>query len=290
MNTFQCIDFDSEFARYLQAWYQKNFGRFRTYDDMEDCVPDVYEAFLDAPAKFLNGQKPGAYFAQYDDPTYLVRWLAAYIQEEVCVPDMLLNRIAELGGAAAPALYEALMDETAPAELRMHLVSLLREIESTLPFPDYVQWTARWDGHDELTENAIEALESDGDSDPRLPDLIRAAYGSATPAGQAALLSVFSRLSADHDMLENALSLFRREPSLRMELAAILARFGSEEALPVLKKAAQSHETGYLLYIELRSAIEALGGTAPRRTFADSDPEYESMRHLEDRLTSQQDS
>ena len=289
MNTFDCIDFDNEFAHYLQAWYQKNFGRFRTYDDMEDSVPDAYQAFLDAPAKFLNGQKPGEYFARYDDPAYLVQWLAAYIREDVCVPDMLLNRISELGSAAAPALYEALMDESAPAELRMHLISLLREIESTLPFPDYVEWATRWDGHDELTENAIEALESDGASDERLPDLIRAAYDRATPAGQAALLSVYSRIGRDGDMLEKALSLFRREPALRMELAAILARFGSEAALPVLKKAALSHETGYLLYIELRSAIEALGGVAPRRTFADTDPEYESMRHLEDRLIGQAD-
>ena len=61
------------------------------------------------------------------------------------------------------------------------------------------------------------------------------------------------------------------------------AHRGRSAALPALKQAALSQETGYLLYIELRSAIEALGGTAPKRKFTEGDPEYDSLRLLQDK-------
>ena len=284
MKNYECIDFDNAFSHFLQKWYEKHFGQFRTYDEMEEHVPDAYQEYLETPADFLNGQKPGLYFEQFSDPDALVEWLTEYIRQDVCVPDMLLNRIADLGEQAAPALYRTLQQNGQPDELRMHLVSLLRETASSLPWPLYVQWIAQWDGHNELTENAVESLESDDSDDDRLPELIREAYGKATPHGKAAFLSIYSRHRRDSGMLHEAMALFRDYPDLRPELASVLVRFDSEEALPLLKKAAQSQETDYLTYIELRNAIEALGGDAPRRTFADRDPEYDAMRAREEQM------
>jgi hypothetical protein len=83
-------------------------------------------------------------------------------------------------------------------------------------------------------------------------------------------------------MAEAGIRLFEENADLRIHLAPILARFGKASALPALKKAALSKETGYLLYIELRSAIEALGGDAPKRKFTEGDPEYDSLRLLQD--------
>ena len=282
MSEFTLYDFDTEFSQYLQQWYEKNFGRFRTYDEMEDYVPEVYQTFLDTPAAFLDGEKPGTFFDKFDDPVLLTDWLAEYVHQDVNVPDMLLNRIAELGETAAPALVEMLQDASQPAELRMHLISLLREIESALPYPLFIRWITVWDGEDELTENAIDTLESADSLPPDILQRIRDAYASATPTGKTAFLSILSRLKGQSDIAEQAIRLFEQNPELRIHLAPILARFGKAAALPALKKAALSKETGYLLYIELRSAIEALGGDAPKRKFSEGDPEYDSMRLLQD--------
>ena len=284
MSEFILYDFDTEFSQYLQQWYEKNFGRFRTYDEMEDYVPEVYQTFLDTPAAFLNGQKPGAFFDGYDDPVLLTDWLAEYVHQDVNVPDMLLNRISELGESAAPSLVEMLQDETQPAELRMHLISLLREIDSALPYPLFIRWITAWDGQEELTENAVETLESIETPSPDTIRRIREAYTSATPSGKTAFLSILSRWKGQSDMADQAIRLFEQYPDLRIHLAPIMARFGKASALPALKKAALSKETGYLLYIELRSAIEALGGDAPKRKFSEGDPEYDSMRLLQDDL------
>ena len=283
MADFKLYDFDTEFSQYLQQWYEKNFGRFRTYDDMEDCVPDVYQEFLDMPAAFLDGEKPGLFFERYDDPALLTDWLAEYVRQDVNVPDMLLNRISDLGECAAAPLMALLKDDQQPAELRMHAISLLREIGTSAPYGMYVQWISAWDGQEELTENAIETLEGEEQISADIGKSIREAYDSATPAGKTAFLSILSHSKGYRAMAAKAIRLFEQAPELRIHLASILARFGRSAALPALKQAALSQETGYLLYIELRSAIEALGGTAPKRKFTEGDPEYDSLRLLQDK-------
>ncbi len=280
--SFSLPDFDSEFSKYLQRWYEKNFGRFRTYDEMEAYAPEVYQTFLDSPQPFLGGQKPGEFFDRYSDPAELVQWLAAYVDADVSVPDMLLNRIAELGEPAAEPIAAMLRDPGRSNELRMHLISLLREIDSPVAYPLFAQWIVHWDGQDELTENAVETLESASPLPPDIAQALESGYDAATPQGKMAILSILSRAPVSAGIARSAIRLFEEQAPLRIYLASVLARIGDPAALPALKRAALSRDTGYLLYIELRSAIEALGGDAPKRKFLEGDPEYDSMRHLDD--------
>ena len=275
------IDFDGRFDACLQQWYQDNFGKYRTYDEMEEQAPEVYQRFLDTPADWLDGAKPGEYFERFDDPRMLVDWLRAYEESDVPTPDMLLNRISELGETATEPLMALLRDEQAPQAARMAAMTLLGEIGSAAPAALYADWLARWDGKDELGESALEGLEGLGEE--AAGEMLRV-LPDATDEGRYGLLSVLSNLRFDRALVENAVELFERRPDLRVQLAAVLGRFGDDFALSALKKAAASEETGYLTFIELRSAIEALGGEAPRRRFSDDDPEYEAMRALEARM------
>ena len=77
-------------------------------------------------------------------------------------------------------------------------------------------------------------------------------------------------------MLDGLLELLEDQPHRRAVLAAYLGRLGDPRALPALNREALREDLRYLDYIELRSAIEALGGEAPERTFYD-DPEYEAL-------------
>ena len=89
-------------------------------------------------------------------------------------------------------------------------------------------------------------------------------------------------------VLAHALAMSRREvygepaePDRAAVLADCLGRLGDERALPVLMGLAASEETPYLDYIELRNAIERLGGEAPERNFDAEDPAYEAMRNMQ---------
>ena len=73
-----------------------------------------------------------------------------------------------------------------------------------------------------------------------------------------------------------ALRLFRENPKRRALFASYLAKLGDARALPELLRAADDPATGYIDFIELRSAIEQLGGEAPERDF-DDDPDYQAL-------------
>ena len=65
-----------------------------------------------------------------------------------------------------------------------------------------------------------------------------------------------------------------------MVLAGYLAKLGDNRALPELLQAAKDPNLPYLTFIEIRNAIEELGGTCPEREYTD-DPEYEALRDLD---------
>lgn len=268
----QLIDFDSRFRDYLRLWVDAHEDEYEDPDDMELAVPEVYEQFLDSPADWLQGQKPGSYFDQWTDPRLLIRWMGEYLQAGVSMPDMLLNRIAGLQEASEAPLYELLLNECS-AEEKMLAVTLLREIGSQRPLQLYVDWQCDRAQDDELCDNALDSLEQMGEA--ARAALLEALEGAST-AGREALLSLLSRLQPDDRVLEGLLLLLKEQPRRRAVIAAYLGRLGDERALPALMEEALLEDLPYLDYIELRSAIEALGGEAPERSFYD-DPEYEAL-------------
>ena len=275
----KCIDFDKEFQRYLTVWMKEHSKDYKNVEAMENAMPEVYGTFLDTPAAFLAGQKPGEYFESYGDARQLVNWMEDYYKQRVPVPDMLLNRISELGGAAEGPLMNLLTKERTPREARMCAVTLLREIESEAPLDMYVDWQcARTDGDDEMADNALESLASLQDA---AREKMRAAISRATPAGQEALLSLLCHFESDETLFEVAMGLLRDRPERAAVLADYISCLGDERALPELKRLAASEETAYLDYIELRSAIEKLGGEAPERQFDAPDPAYEALRGMQ---------
>ena len=275
----RCINFDREFERYIAAWMKEHAKEYRTYDDMEAAMPDVYAQFLDTPVNWLQGMKPGEYFGQFDNARQLVNWMEDYFKQRIPVPDMLLNRISELGLAAEEPLLRLLDKESATQEIRMAAVTLLREIGSAAPAERDVAWqAARQEGEDELADNALDSLDSMGEA---AVEAMRKALPSATPDGQEALLTLLCNYPGDEQVFETALELLKKRRDRAAVMADCLGKLGDERALPALKALAASEETPYLDYIELRNAIEALGGDAPEREFDAEDPAYEAMRSMQ---------
>lgn len=267
------IDFDERFAAYLRDWMSSHEEEYEDPDDMEDEVPEVYQQFLDTPADWLQGQKPGEYFEGFDSADELIRLMCAYVDQKVSVPDMLLNRIAMLGEEAAEILVRVLDDESAGNEKKMLAVTLLRELDSSLPMERYIAWQYERADEDELCDNAMESLESMGE---KACGAMLEALEGASPAGKEALLTALSRYPGDERILQGLLDLLETRTERMAVLAACLGRLGDARALPALKRLAQEEKLRYLDYIELRSAIEELGGDAPEREFFD-DPEYEAL-------------
>lgn len=276
-----CIDFDRQFQRYAAEWVKRNGGKYKNnMDVIEDMMPDVYQQFLEKPAAWLDGAAPGTYFEQFDDADELVAWLCAYMEKGVPVPDVLLERITELGGAAEDALLALLERDAATDEMRMTAVSLLGEMESVKPMRLYIGWIAALkpdDARADLCDLCAEMLTSMGEA---VVEPILGALPDATQTARDVFADILSNYPGDERIYELLMERFAHEQERRALFASYLAKLGDPRALPALIEAAAAQDINYLDFVEISSAIDALGGERPaEREFA-GDPYYESLKRV----------
>lgn len=275
----KCINFDEHFADFTSRWMQEHAKEYRNYDAMEADLPRVYMMFLNTPAKWLDGVTPGAYFSQFEDAKDLVDWLVEYTRQEIPVPELLLEQIQAVGKPCEKRLLALLKDERTDIndEARMTAIGLMRDMESTLPKMLYISWQLDRDEVDEMADNALDSLREMGKSvvQPILQELPH-----ANRAGQEAFLDVLVNYPGNEQVFDLAIRLFRENPSRRALFASYLAKLGDDRALPVLMEAALDDKCRYMDFIELRNAIEMLGGEAPKKEFAE-DEEYDALRAME---------
>lgn len=275
----KCINFDDRFADFASQWMKDHGKEYRNYDAMEADMPRVYMMFLNTPAAWLDGVTPGAYFTQFEDAKDLVDWLVAYTSQEIPVPDLLLEQIQAVGKPCEKRLLALLKDES-PAineEARMTAIGLLRDMESTLPKMLYISWQLNRQEADDLADNALDSLREMGSAvvQPILQELPH-----ANAAGQEAFLDVLVNYPGNGQVFDLAVRLFKENPTRRALFASYLAKLGDDRALPVLMEAALDEKCRYLDFIELRNAIEMLGGEAPKKEFYEDD-EYAALRAME---------
>ena len=275
----KCINFDDKFADFTSQWMKDHAREYRNYDAMEADMPRVYMMFLNTPAKWLDGVTPGAYFTQFEDAKDLVDWMVEYTAREIPVPDLLLEQTQAVGKPCEKRLLALLKDDS-PAiseEARMTAIGLLRDMESTLPKMLYISWQLNRQDVDDLADNALDSLRDMGKAvvQPILQELPH-----ANRAGQEAFLDVLVNYPGNEQVFQLAVRLFKENPSRRALFASYLGKLGDDRALPVLMEAAMDDKCRYMDFIELRNAIEMLGGDAPKREI-DEDEEYDALRAME---------
>lgn len=268
----QLIDFDAHFQDALNEWIRHNKGKHRHADELEAAAMQYYSTWLETPAPWLDGVAPGQYFAAQSDAYALVALLRRYVEEGVPVPDLLADRIAELPSEAP--LLTLVRDEAAPCEARMYAVDLLRQLESAAPMVDYLRWQVERTQDDDMRDNALDSLRCMGEAVRRPAKL---AFQAAGDEGKEALLDVLADFPGDEDVVAFAIRRFKALPERRALYAGYLGKLGDERALEPLLNVAEGEKIGYVDFIEIRNAIERLGGEAPERDFS-ADPEYRAIK------------
>ena len=273
-----CINFDQKFEQYMGVWMKNNAAKYKNnMDIIEGMMPDVYMEFLAKPATWLGGKAPQDYFGQYDDAAQLVDWLCEYERTGVPVPDLLLDRIGELGDAAEAPLLALLDNDATPDAAVMTAISLLREIESTAPMQRYIERIAALESPDERADMYAESLQSMGEA---VVAPILAALPAAGETGRDIFADILSNFPGEEESFRLLMECFERCDDRRALFASYLAKYGDDRALPALRRAAEDPQVNYLDFVEISSAIEALGGERPaEREFA-GDPYYESLKHV----------
>lgn len=271
----ELLDFDKRFSAYTEEWVRQSAGKYASLAQMEEQMPELYIKWLNLPAKWLNGRTPGNYFTQWTDPSELITMLLEYIKQRVSLPDPLLEAISALGEPSASALI-ALLESNAPAEAQMLAVSLLAEIDGPQPIELYIK-AILGDGRPvEVRERMAEAL---GNMGPVVLKPCLNALSTASDEAAEFFLSVLSDYPGYDEVIYKLIELFEKRPERQALFASYLAKCGDARALPSLEKAA-AETRSYVAYLEIRNAVEALGGEdVPEREFA-GDPDYQAVYRL----------
>lgn len=273
-----CINFDQKFEQYMAVWTKNNSETYKdNMDVIEGMMPEIYMEFLAKPATWLGGKAPMSYFEQYDDAQMLVDWMCEYEKKGVPMPDLLLDRITELGKAAEEPLMALFTKKKVPESAVLTAVSLLREIESVKPMQMYIDAIAALEDPDEKGDMYAESLLGMG---AVVVGPIIATLSQAGEAGKDIFADILSNYPGDDRIFELLMERFDCCEDRLALFASYLAKYGDDRALPALEKAARDEHVNYLDFVEISSAIEALGGERPAEREFSGDPYYESLKRV----------
>ncbi|MBR1709572.1 MAG: hypothetical protein IJ719_12200 [Clostridia bacterium] len=273
------LNFDAAFESYLRQWMKDNAEKFaNNMDRLEEMVPDIYLEFLDTPQDFLSGETPATYFDKYDDPNQLISLMRQYETDGVPVPDLLLERIVDLGAPSEAALLQILSDPEAGESEKMTAVSLLREIGSEKPMGQYVKWITGMQESGDLFDLCAEALTTMGN---QVVEPLLGGYPQASEAAKCVIADILCNFKGDARIFEILKDRFLVCHDQKALFASYLAKYGDERALPLLIEAGQNMGLDYLDFVEISNAIESLGGDPlPEREYS-GDPYYDAMKKME---------
>lgn len=270
------IDFDSKFFDYTRTWMALHPGV--KAEQIENYYNEMLTNWLNAPASWLDGQKPIEYFDRYSQPKDLLKLLEEYLKRDIGLPEPLYSRIVAIGEPCVPGLMQILGNADKTEDLRANALSLLRDIGTDAPMQLYVDLVANAAEQNELSELSADALSTF--TDDAAADALLERYESASAYAQSLILDVlcnFPGHAGTCDLLVH--KLLTCHDSIAY-YASLIEKLGDSRALDALEKVIQYSDLGYVDYIELRNAIESLGGDpGEERTFY-GDPDYEAMRNM----------
>lgn len=264
------IDFDKSFDNYLKKWYEEKKDSM-TMDEMEEYMPSLYEEWQNAPNSELDGVSPKAYFDQIKDSKSAIDMLVDF-GSDGNVPALLLDKIVELGCEKELC---ALICGDYSAEIKIQALNLLQECGAKIPTEDCVKIMADKTADEGLRELCVEILQSQANE---VKNYLFAMIPYADYELKGLIVEIL--LEADYDERTSNLliDLFENYDNKAL-YAGFMGKYGDENFAPVLYKALDG--CNYADYMEIRNAIEQLGGTVDDdyRDFS-SDPYYMALKNV----------
>ena len=267
-------DFDERFYDYARTWVAMHPGM--TDKQVEDSYNEIMLNWLNAPAKWLDGEKPGEYFLRYSDPKDLMKLLEEYDKRDIGLPEPLYSRIVSVGEACVPMLMRLAADHERRESLRATALAILRDIGSPDAIPLYMDLVCSH-GADEVSDMAADILSA---GDGAGIEALLERYEDAPEDAQARILEICTNFPGDDRVLEYLLDKLRNRPEQRALYASFLGKLGDPRAVDALKSFLTLTDLGYLDYIELRNAVEELGGDPGEERAFYGDPDFEAMRNM----------
>ncbi len=266
------LDFDKLFEDYIKEWLENHKGEY-TADEAENMIPDLYEKFVTSPCKEAGGKTPEEYFNAVSDPKELVEMFAESCKEGGAC-SLLFDRMAEVADCA-PLLYDLVEKETDPLVVASAM-DFLEDSGADQPYAKYADWLTEGDKDESVVEKAVEILKEHPSEE--IKNRLLDALSRATEEQKQIIADVLVRQGKDERTYELLKQLFKSGKNIPY-IAGLVAKYGDERAAEFLYPALDN--SNYLEFIEIRNAIETMGGVVDDtyRDFSD-DEYYKAIKHL----------
>ena len=248
-------------------------------DAAGEMAEKLYAEWADAPCAALDGCSPRAWFARLDTPEALVETLTAYARADMEPPELLLDRFFDVGAICAAPLEALARDGGESAALRAQALDLLNGLDEARAVRVATDAVLAAQESDAFCELAAEILASRVDAD--VADRLLDGYDAAPDFARTLILETLCNFPGDARVYERMLEMLKNRPEQRADAARLLGRYGDARAIEPLKALLDLTDIGYYEYMEVRNAVEALGGEVENEREFYGDPDYEYLRELE---------
>ena len=258
----ELIDFDNQFNEYMDSWADELLKKGKKPEEIEELIPEAYRKWADEARRYFDGM----------DSSELVKMLGAYLDEEINVPDILLDKIIE-DSACEKGVFDLYREERSDND-RMLLMNILADMNSKLPVNENINILLNSE-NEELAQAAAEALKYSGAQE----EILRVYDEEYDVDTREKLIYVLVYSQPRVEGLAHKLTELMNVSANRGIIAGMMAFYGDDSCLPILRIAEKSEDITYIDYVEICDAIESLGGETKREREFDGDEYYEMMHN-----------
>lgn len=264
------IDFDKLFENYADKYYNAHSDEYETPDDFAKDLDKVYHEWATSPQDVIGGISPSEFFNRIPTEDLID------ILKGACVGDNNPNSLLFDRIATEPSLLNdliALAKTATDEELLLITLSLISELGGA-DASFYLEMAER-DIDVAVKDECIEKL---CDCAEEVKDELIARAERADDVGKIEMyVEALTFCAPGNDRILGLLrTLLAADPNTAY-VAALMGRYGDERACQDLYRLIDTCD--YAEFLEIRNAIETLGGTVDDRCrdFS-SDPLYKAIR------------
>lgn len=255
------IDFDGIFDKKIAEYIGKNPSK-HTEDEWSDVIADLYQKFGDAEIRAI-GTTPNKYYSGATDEE-LVELLKEHLKSDVPPSDFLIKEMEKRGASEA---FLSLFDG-GDEELLSYAVAVCGS--DVRAYDKYLDIISDENVSEDLRDEASDMIKEN--ADPAKDRLLKMAEdGVATDFALDLMSHVKER---DERIFNKLLSEFLSNTDAIPKYAHLLSSYGDERYLPYLEEEIRRQDINYIDFLELKYAIEKLGGEYNEERDFSSDPYY----------------
>lgn len=264
---------DKLFELYVQEAVRKNKEKYSSHEALEDDLGMLFNRFENVRIKTLDGKTPKEYAAELREDGEIFDYVSKCLENNIEVTDTICDEVVRAEGAIE-YLNGLLYENNKDAKLLAAL--LLKEIDDEEVEDIFISVLTNDEMPDEVKTVAFEYL-SDGDE--CVPEKILEIINSVPEKNQGILVEVLSNFKGRKDVFYWLVTMLQRAEDVPT-YAGLLGRYGDPAAIDIFKSFASEVDINYVEFVEIRNAVEELGGEMTEEKDFSDDPYYKYINHI----------